>query len=163
VTYSGPPFGWTTPPGYTFDNLAKCASCGADIAWHFTAKANRAPLNADGVSHFATCPSAALHRKPPTPKPEPRPVRTEPSVVCRHTRVGIAAATLMKEGAIEAFDAVYTERCPRCGTVKRNTRLAATIWTLRHTLGWDIDTDEKPGKLAVYRLVRHGTMPDRMP
>jgi hypothetical protein len=160
---TAPLFGWTTPPGYTFENLAKCASCSADIAWHITTKGNRAPLNADGVSHFATCPMADLHRKSPPPKPEPRPARPEPSVVCRHTRIGIAAAILVRVGVIEAFDAVYTERCPKCGTTKRNTRLAATIWTLRHTLGWDIDTEEKPGKLAVYRLVTAGTMPDRMP
>lgn len=73
MTYTGPPFGWKVPPGYTFDNLARCSSCAAEIAWCLTPKGNRAPLNPDGVSHFATCPNADLHRKPkakPPPDPE---------------------------------------------------------------------------------------------
>ncbi|MCU0505702.1 MAG: hypothetical protein MUE82_08015 [Chloroflexi bacterium] len=59
-----PPFGWSLPRGYEFENLSTCASCGAEIGWYFTNKGNRSPLNRDGISHFATCPSAAVHRKP---------------------------------------------------------------------------------------------------
>lgn len=66
---------------------AKCKSCGADIIWAETDKGKKVPLNAkpekrfvshtlfasDGsmtvglhdtyLSHFATCPNAAEHRK----------------------------------------------------------------------------------------------------
>lgn len=175
MAYSGPPFGWTQPDGYLFDNLGRCASCNADIGWYYTKKGNRAPLNADGVSHFATCPSADLYRRP-KPKPEPegkplidvlapaKPVRVAGGPgKCPHSRVAIAAATLLREGIVEAYDAVYSERCPACDVTKRNTRLAASIWTLRHIHGWDIETEDVTGRLAVYRLKKPGTMPARMP
>ena len=58
-----PPFGVTIPRGYEFDNMGRCASCQAPIVWTITAKGNRAPLDRDGVSHFATCPNAADHRR----------------------------------------------------------------------------------------------------
>jgi hypothetical protein len=70
-----PPFGWIIPLGFTFDNLTTCASCRAEIAWTITKKGNRAPLNRDGISHFATCPAAADHRRKPTPPPPARPPR----------------------------------------------------------------------------------------
>ena len=62
--YDGPPFGYVVPTGYTFDNLGRCASCGATIAWCLTPKGNRAPMDRDGISHFASCPNAADHRRP---------------------------------------------------------------------------------------------------
>lgn len=49
-------------PGYVDETAvgpAKCKSCGADILWVLTKKGFRAPINQDGVSHFATCPQAA--------------------------------------------------------------------------------------------------------
>ena len=67
MTYKGPPFGWTLPAGHEFDNLGKCRSCGADIAWCFTRAGKRAPVNPDGTSHFATCPQAETWRKKDTP------------------------------------------------------------------------------------------------
>jgi hypothetical protein len=39
-----------------------CRSCGAAIAWVTTERGKKAPVDADGVSHFATCPQAAQHR-----------------------------------------------------------------------------------------------------
>lgn len=72
-------------------NPATCGSCGAQIVWGVTTNGKRIPLNLpsekrfvrargevqpqpDGlvmqvetwVSHFATCPNAAQHRKPRT-------------------------------------------------------------------------------------------------
>lgn len=66
--------------------LASCGSCGAEVEWVVTAKGRRMPLDAiavgggnvrvvdgvavvgapgfgDRVSHFATCPNAAKHRR----------------------------------------------------------------------------------------------------
>lgn len=60
------PAGQVIPPGYLFDGMGKCSSpvCGAPIAWTLTKAARRAPLNADGVSHWATCPDPDRFRKP---------------------------------------------------------------------------------------------------
>lgn len=63
-----PPFGWTIPKGYDFSNIAECSTCHADMAWCITPKGNSSPLNRDGISHFATCPQAADHRRPKPPK-----------------------------------------------------------------------------------------------
>lgn len=60
--------------------------------------------------------------------------------------------TLLRDGRIEAFDAVY-HLTDHDGTPRRITRLAAVIWHLRHVDGWDIETSESPGKMAVYTLV----------
>jgi hypothetical protein len=43
---------------------AQCRSCRAEVYWVLTAAGRRMPVNPDGVSHFATCPNAAKHRKP---------------------------------------------------------------------------------------------------
>jgi predicted metal-binding protein len=40
-----------------------CRSCGARIAWLRTTSGRLAPVNADGISHFATCPQAEDWRK----------------------------------------------------------------------------------------------------
>lgn len=42
-----------------------CISCDATIYWVRTRAGKRMPLDADGTSHFATCPAAALHRGRP--------------------------------------------------------------------------------------------------
>lgn len=42
--------------------VRECSSCGAAIYWVVTHRARRMPLDADGTSHFATCPDAAQHR-----------------------------------------------------------------------------------------------------
>ena len=54
---------------------------------------------------------------------------------------------------------MYDLRCPECGVAKRNTRLAATIHSLRHTFGWLIETRDKPGMLAEYRLQSRAQYP----
>jgi hypothetical protein len=42
-----------------------CRSCGARVAWLKTIKTGSlAPVNPDGISHFATCPQAPAWRKP---------------------------------------------------------------------------------------------------
>jgi len=51
------------PDGYLFTNAGVCRSCSAPINWTITKDDKRAPLDPDGTSHFATCPSAATHRK----------------------------------------------------------------------------------------------------
>ena len=62
------------PSGYTIPTWAvrppdteqpgACRSCAAPVLWVETVRGKRAPLNADGTSHFATCPQAASWRKP---------------------------------------------------------------------------------------------------
>ena len=162
MPYDGPPFGVTIPDGYTYDNMGKCSSCGESIVWCHTRKGNRAPLNPDGISHFATCPNAADHRRPRETKPSPpEPARSEPITPhCRHSNITIAALLLERDGHLGAFNAVYELRCPIDGRTRRNTRLAATIHTLRHRYGWPIDTVEEPGMLATYRMVgKPGAVP----
>jgi NAD-dependent SIR2 family protein deacetylase len=56
----------------------QCRSCGADVVWFRTAKGNRMPVDESStlptdaahqldlkrhISHFATCPHAAQHRR----------------------------------------------------------------------------------------------------
>ena len=57
--------------------MPKCVSCGAEIQWLKTEAGNRMPVDAGQlsavgatvfdpktmISHFATCPNAAQHRK----------------------------------------------------------------------------------------------------
>lgn len=71
-----------------------------------------------------------------------------------------AAEELLRTGRIETFDAVYRWVCPDCGMPQRTTRLADTVYALRHAYGWQIDT-EQPDKdnLAAYVLVKRGDMP----
>jgi hypothetical protein len=40
-----------------------CRSCGAPILWCVTLNDRNAPINADGTSHFATCPDADSWRR----------------------------------------------------------------------------------------------------
>lgn len=75
----------------------------------------------------------------------------------RHqNNIEIAATALRKEGHISALTTIYNGRC-ECGEPKRNTRLAGTIWVLRHDYGWDIETEQKAGMLADYVLLMAGT------
>jgi hypothetical protein len=54
------------PDGYTpGEKSSRCRSCDALILWCATRSQRRAPLNADGTSHFASCPDAASWRKKP--------------------------------------------------------------------------------------------------
>lgn len=52
---------WAHTPEYP--RIAHCNSCQAPMLWVVTKLGNRAPLNQDGTSHFATCPDAARHRR----------------------------------------------------------------------------------------------------
>lgn len=74
-----------------------------------------------------------------------------------------AAKELHRTGRIETFDAVYRWVCPDCGYPQRTTRLADTIYALRHAYGWDISTeiDNTKQSLAAYVLVKAGDMPGR--
>lgn len=60
-----PPEGSTIPEGYTFDSVGTCRapSCRATILWCITRAGKRAPLNPDGISHYATCPEAGSFRR----------------------------------------------------------------------------------------------------
>jgi hypothetical protein len=62
ATWQCPP--WAVVPSGAIDTRS-CRSCGARVAWLKTIKTGSlAPVNADGVSHFATCPQAPSWRKP---------------------------------------------------------------------------------------------------
>jgi hypothetical protein len=59
----------TTRPPVTFSihanaPLQSCRSCSASIYWIVTGNNRKMPVDPSGVSHFATCPNAAEHRKP---------------------------------------------------------------------------------------------------
>jgi hypothetical protein len=55
--------GWAHPEGWVIINLARCQGCGQPIAWARTPAGRSAPLDRDGVSHFATCPEADRFRR----------------------------------------------------------------------------------------------------
>lgn len=78
---------------------------------------------------------------------------------CAHTNDRIAAELLCRDGHISVLEAIYDARCPIDGATKRNTRMAATIHTLRHVHGWGIRTVNSPGMLAHYVLVHQGRFP----
>ena len=55
---------WAVVPAARIDTRT-CRSCGARVAWLKTVKTGSlAPVNPDGISHFATCPQAPSWRKP---------------------------------------------------------------------------------------------------
>jgi len=60
-----PPYDVVVPEGYTFSAMGSCRSCGARIAWTTSPAGRPAPLDPDGVSHFATCPQASDWRGRP--------------------------------------------------------------------------------------------------
>lgn len=55
------PVTFTVPPGA---QAQSCRGCQAVIFWILTSLGNKMPVNADGTSHFATCPDANKFRKP---------------------------------------------------------------------------------------------------
>jgi len=57
--------GWQVPEGWRFENLGQCRTCATAVAWCWTPAGNRAPVEKDGVPHFARCPQAAQHRRKP--------------------------------------------------------------------------------------------------
>ena len=79
---------------------------------------------------------------------------------CKHRpAIQMAAQALMHNRALRTYDAVYRWTCPDCGQAQRTTRLADTVYALRHAYGWEIETRIDPGNLAVYTLVKPGDMP----
>jgi rubredoxin len=70
-----------------------------------------------------------------------------------------AAEELKRNGYIRTYDAVYRWVCPDCGHPDRTTRLADTMYALRHAYGWVITTHAETDQLAVYTLVKAGDMP----
>lgn len=64
-TLAGPPepAPYAVPTDWIMLGLGACRSCGAPIAWCQTPKGKRAPIDRDGGSHFATCPSADAWRR----------------------------------------------------------------------------------------------------
>jgi hypothetical protein len=56
---------WVIPDGWLHlgDLPSHCRSCGARVLWLESKNGKRAPINQDGVNHFATCPDANRWRK----------------------------------------------------------------------------------------------------
>jgi hypothetical protein len=54
--------GWRRPGGWEIVSLSRCRGCGVQIAWARTFAGRSAPLNRDGLNHFATCPEADRFR-----------------------------------------------------------------------------------------------------
>jgi hypothetical protein len=48
--------------------MAACRACNAVIRFEQTARGKLMPVDADGTSHFATCPEAARFRKSASPE-----------------------------------------------------------------------------------------------
>lgn len=62
VTAEGDRF--LVPEGFVPDeHSARCRSCQALIVWTRTPHGKRMPVDADGKSHFATCPQADTWRR----------------------------------------------------------------------------------------------------
>lgn len=61
----GVPVVWRIPLEWRpADHVSRCRSCDAPIVWCVTPRGKRAPVNADGTSHFSNCPEADRWRKP---------------------------------------------------------------------------------------------------
>lgn len=54
---------WIVPDGYQPDGVGACSTCHQHVLWVHTRTGKRAPLDPDGISHFATCPQADQHRR----------------------------------------------------------------------------------------------------
>lgn len=55
--------GWARPAGWQIVSIGHCRGCGSPISWARTPADRSAPLDRDGVSHFATCPDADKFRR----------------------------------------------------------------------------------------------------
>lgn len=65
---TAPPDEQVIPEGYEFDSMGRCRGCAATIAWAWTPKGARAPLDQDGTNHFVTCPERDRFRRRETPR-----------------------------------------------------------------------------------------------
>jgi hypothetical protein len=54
---------WAVPLGWTAGDVGRCRSCHAPVMWCVTPAGKKAPINADGISHFATCPDRDQWRR----------------------------------------------------------------------------------------------------
>lgn len=70
MTFRDPPADVVAPrETYLFRDVARCGAgrpgkgCGATVYWWETASGKLSPHDADGTSHFATCPVAGQFRK----------------------------------------------------------------------------------------------------
>jgi hypothetical protein len=54
--------GWHRPVDWVIVSLAICRGCHEQIAWARTSAGRSAPLDRDGITHFATCSEAERFR-----------------------------------------------------------------------------------------------------
>lgn len=54
---------WHVPFGVTIGNPGPCRGCGQLMLWVTLPSGKRTPLNATGITHFATCPKAGDFRR----------------------------------------------------------------------------------------------------
>jgi hypothetical protein len=73
------------------------------------------------------------------------------------THLWLTANELVTHGFVSAHDATY-RGFP--GST-RDTRLAASIWTLVHEYGWVVRPFRRPKEQGTYFLVHAGEMPER--
>lgn len=52
---------WLVPDGYS---LSRCRGCDAEVLWVTTPSGAKAPMDPDGMNHFATCPERDRFRRP---------------------------------------------------------------------------------------------------
>ena len=80
------------------------------------------------------------------------------------TRVELVALELATFGFLDVHQVVFGDglRCPQCGLRSHDTRVATSVFDLRRDFGWDISTERRPGKQAIYRVQKVGTMPTPM-
>lgn len=57
--------------GYTYASASPCRGCGRLIHWWITPRDRRGPYDADGTSHFATCPAADKFKRATPPRSKP--------------------------------------------------------------------------------------------
>lgn len=55
--------GFVVPAGWTAGRVGRCRSCHAAVMWTTTPAGKASPIDADGTSHFATCPQADQWRR----------------------------------------------------------------------------------------------------
>lgn len=54
--------GWYRPEGWRVESLSSCRGCHLVIGWARTRSGRLAPIDRDGLNHFATCTQAEHFR-----------------------------------------------------------------------------------------------------